>query len=237
MGMPQQPQVMPQMGGGKPMQPQVQPSYPAAPQANQMSQFGRGNDTMLMHVTPSEVNGLQQLAQMKGGSLTTNPMTGLPEAGFLEDMLPTILGVAGTFFGIPPMLTAAVVGGGTGLATGSLEKGLMAGLGAFGGSGIAGGLGLGAAGAGTAAGAAGAAIPGPAALANAATAATPVASTAAPAALGATGMDFLRPAINTAMNSVAPAATAAPAPATPAKSEPAKKEPAKADAKAAPAAK
>jgi len=205
MGMPQQPQVMPQMGGGKPMQ----PSYPAAPQANQMSQYGRGNDTMLMHVTPGEVNGLQQLAQMKGGSLTTNPMTGLPEAGFLEDMLPTILGVAGSFFGIPPMLTAAVVGGGTGLATGSLEKGLMAGLGAFGGSGIAGGLGLGAAGAGTAAGAAGAAIPGPAALANAATAATPVASTAAPAALGATGMDFLKPAINTAMNSVAPAATAA----------------------------
>ena len=124
-------------------------------------------------------------------------------------MLPTILGVAGSFFGIPPMLTAAVVGGGTSLATGSLEKGLMAGLGAFGGSGIAGGLGLGAAGAGTAAGAAGAAIPGPAALANAATAATPVASTAAPAALGATGMDFLKPAINTAMNSVAPAATAA----------------------------
>jgi len=79
MGMPQQPQVMPQMGGGKPMQ----PSYPAAPQANQMSQYGRGNDTMLMHVTPGEVNGLQQLAQMKGGSLTTNPMTGLPEAGFL----------------------------------------------------------------------------------------------------------------------------------------------------------
>ena len=157
MGMPQQPQVQPQMDGGKPMQ----PSYPAAPQANQMSQFGRGNDTMLMHVTPGEVNGLQQLAQMKGGSLTTNPMTGLPEAGFLEDMLPTILGVAGTFFGIPPMLTAAVVGGGTAMGTGSLEKGLMAGLGAFGGSGIAGGLGLGAAGAGTAgtAGAAGSAIP------------------------------------------------------------------------------
>jgi len=153
--MPPQPQTLPQvqypqMGGGKPMQ----PSYPAAPQANQMSQFGRGNDTMLMHVTPSEVNGLQQLAQMKGGSLTTNPMTGLPEAGFLEDMLPTILGVAGTFFGIPPMLTAAVVGGGTGLATGSLEKGLMAGLGAFGGSSLGAGLGIG--GAGTAAGAAGA---------------------------------------------------------------------------------
>jgi hypothetical protein len=184
MGMPQQPQVMPQMGGGKPMQ----PSYPAAPQANQMSQFGRGNDTMLMHVTPSEVNGLQQLAQMKGGSLTTNPMTGLPEAGFLEDMLPTILGVAGTFFGIPPMLTAAVVGGGTAMGTGSLEKGLMAGLGAFGGSGIAGGLGLGAAGAGTA-GAAGSALTG---------------ATAAPAA--ATVPGTLGGTAATGVNAAAPAA-------------------------------
>ena len=157
------PQVQPpmQMGGGKPMQPQVQPPmYPAAPQAQKMSQFGRGNDTMLMHVTPSEVQGLQGLAQMGGGSLTTNPMTGLPEAGVLEDLLPTILGVAGMALGIPPMLTAAVVGGGTGMATGSLEKGLMAGLGAFGGSSLGAGLGLGA-GAGAAganaAGAAGAA--------------------------------------------------------------------------------
>ena len=210
--MPQtQPQSMPQVQYpqlGMGMTPMGGP--PAAPVAQQMAQYGRGNDSMLMHVTPREVQGLQGLAQMKGGSLTTNPVTGLPEAGFLEDMLPTILGVAGSFFGIPPMLTAAVVGGGTGLATGSLEKGLMAGLGAFGGSGIAGGLGLGAAGAGTAgaAGAAGAAIPGPAALANTATAATPVASTAAPA-LGATGMDFLRPAINTAINSATPAVSAA----------------------------
>lgn len=160
-GFPPQPQVQPpmQMGGGKPMQPQVQPPmYPAAPQAQKMSQFGRGNDTMLMHVTPSEVQGLQGLAQMGGGSLTTNPMTGLPEAGVLEDLLPTILGVAGMALGIPPMLTAAVVGGGTGMATGSLEKGLMAGLGAFGGASMGGALGLGGAGAG-AAGAAGSATP------------------------------------------------------------------------------
>jgi len=147
-GKPMQPQVQPpmQMGGGKPMQPQVQPPmYPAAPQAQKMSQYGRGNDTMLMHVTPSEVQGLQGLAQMGGASLTTNPMTGLPEAGILEDLLPTILGVAGMALGIPPMLTAAVVGGGTGMATGSLEKGLMAGLGAFGGASLGGAMGLGAA--------------------------------------------------------------------------------------------
>jgi len=160
-GKPMQPQVQPpmQMGGGKPMQPQVQPPmYPAAPQAQKMSQYGRGNDTMLMHVTPSEVQGLQGLAQMGGASLTTNPMTGLPEAGVLEDLLPTILGVAGMALGIPPMLTAAVVGGGTGIATGSLEKGLMAGLGAFGGSSLGAGLGLGGAGA-AGASAAGSATP------------------------------------------------------------------------------
>lgn len=148
------PQVQyPQLGMG--MSPMGGP--PAAPVAQQMAQYGRGNDSMLMHVTPSEVQGLQGLAQMQGGSLTTNPVTGLPEAGFLESMLPTILGVAGTFFGIPPMLTAAVVGAGTGMATGSLEKGLMAGLGAFGGSSLGAGLGIGGASAGAgAAGAAGA---------------------------------------------------------------------------------
>ena len=162
--MPPQPQTLPQVQYpqlGMGMTPMGGP--PAAPVAQQMAQYGRGNDSMLMHVTPSEVQGLQGLAQMKGGSLTTNPVTGLPEAGFLEDMLPTILGVAGSFFGIPPMLTAAVVGGGTGLATGSLEKGLMAGLGAFGGSSLGAGFGIGgasagagAAGAGAGAGAAGA---------------------------------------------------------------------------------
>lgn len=125
-----------------------QPTAPAAPAAQQMSQFGRGNDTMLMHVTPGEVQGLQQLAQINGTSLTTNPQTGLPEAGMLEDLLPTILGIAGMAVGIPPMVTAAVVGAGTGMATGNLEKGLMAGLGAFGGASLGGAMGLGAAGAG-----------------------------------------------------------------------------------------
>jgi hypothetical protein len=155
--MPPQPQTLPQVQYpqlGMGMSPMGGP--PAAPVAQQMAQYGRGNDSMLMHVTPSEVQGLQGLAQMKGGSLTTNPVTGLPEAGFLEDMLPTILGVAGSFFGIPPMLTAAVVGGGTGLATGSLEKGLMAGLGAFGGSSLGAGFGIGGASAGAGAAGAGA---------------------------------------------------------------------------------
>jgi hypothetical protein len=116
---------------------------------------GRNNDTQLVHMTPSEVQGLESLAMAYGGSLTTNPRTGLKEAGFLEDILPTIAGVGLSFIpGVGPMMAAGLVGGGTALATGNLEKGLMAGLGAFGGAGLGGALaGTGAA---TAAGAAGA---------------------------------------------------------------------------------
>jgi hypothetical protein len=101
---------------------------------------GRGDDSMLVHMTPGEVGGLQSLALASGGSLTINPDTGLPEAGWLGDLLPTILGVAGSFIGIPPMLTAALVGGITGIAKGDLKDGLMAGLGAYTGASITSGI-------------------------------------------------------------------------------------------------
>jgi hypothetical protein len=96
---------------------------------------------MLVHMTPNEVKGLQSLAMSAGGSLTINPETGLPEAGFLESLLPMLAG-AGLMMipGVGPLAAAAMVGGATGLATGSLEKGLMAGLGAYGGAGITGSL-------------------------------------------------------------------------------------------------
>jgi hypothetical protein len=42
--------------------------------------------------------------------------------------------------GVGPLAAAGIVGGGYGLATGSVEKGLMAGLGAYGGAGLAGSL-------------------------------------------------------------------------------------------------
>jgi len=102
---------------------------------------GRGNDTMLLHITPKEVGGLQALAQAHGGSLTTNPDTGLPEAGFLENILPTVAGIGIGVATGNPMLGAAVAGG-TGFATtGSLEKGIMSGIGAFGGASALSGLG------------------------------------------------------------------------------------------------
>lgn len=104
---------------------------------------GRGNDTMLVHMTPGEVGGLQSLAKAAGGSLTINPHTGLPEAGFLSNLLPTLAGAAGMFLGIPPMISAGLVAAGEGVANKSLTKGLMAGLQAYGGASLAGGLGVG----------------------------------------------------------------------------------------------
>jgi hypothetical protein len=95
-----------------------------------------------------ELKSLQDLALAGGGSLSINPDTGLPEASFLKRLLPTIIGAGLSMIpGVGPLMAAGIVGGGTALATGDLNKGLMAGLGAYGGAGLAGGL----AGAGTAA--------------------------------------------------------------------------------------
>jgi hypothetical protein len=92
--------------------------------ANYLQSKGRGRDTMLVHMSPREVKGLQALALAHGGSLTINPDTGLPEAGFLERILPMVAGAALTFTGVGAPLAALMVGGGYGLATGSVEKGL-----------------------------------------------------------------------------------------------------------------
>jgi hypothetical protein len=116
-------------------------SVTANPMAQQLQSAGRGQDSMLVHMTPAEVNSLQGLAMAHGGSLTINPQTGLPEAGFLSRILPTLLGAGLTFIpGIGPLAAAGIVGLGTGAVTGDLNKGLMAGLGAFGGASLAGAL-------------------------------------------------------------------------------------------------
>lgn len=107
--------------------------------ASHVQGAGRGEDKVLVHMTPGEVKGLQSLAMAHGGSLTINPQTGLPEAGILKSLLPTLIG-----FGLAPFtggLSAALItGAGYTAATGSLKKGIMAGLGAYGGAGLAGGL-------------------------------------------------------------------------------------------------
>jgi len=115
----------------------------ASPTAQQLQSMGRGEDTMLVHMTPGEVNSLQGLATASGGSLTINPQTGLPEAGWLGRLLPSILGVALAATGVGAPLAAGIVGLGQTALTGSLKKGLMAGLGAFGGASLAGAAGIG----------------------------------------------------------------------------------------------
>ena len=112
--------------------------------AQGLAALGRGPDSMLVHMAPNEVAGLQALALKSGGSLTINPDTGLPEAGFLSKILPMVLGAGAMMIPGLQGLGAGWIGAGIGglqaLATGSLKKGLMAGLGAYGGAGLAGSL-------------------------------------------------------------------------------------------------
>jgi hypothetical protein len=119
--------------------------------AEQVAANGRGDDSLLVHMTPDEVQRLQAFAEANGRSLTINPTTGLPEAGFLSDLFKAVAPIAlGAFlgpgaFGIAGLGLSAgtaglVTGGLTTLATGSLSRGLMAGLGAYGGAGLAEGL-------------------------------------------------------------------------------------------------
>ena len=116
--------------------------------AQNMAAQGRNGDSMLMHVTPDEVAGLQSLAMANGGSLSINPHTGLPEANIFSQAWKYIKPVAAPLAGaglmmIPgmqPLAAAALVGGVGALGTGSLKKGLMAGLGAYGGASLGTGL-------------------------------------------------------------------------------------------------
>jgi hypothetical protein len=119
--------------------------------AEQVAANGRGDDSLLVHMTPDEVRNLQKFAEANGTTLTINPDTGLPEAGLLSDLFKAVAPIAlGAFlgpgaFGIAGMGLSAgtaglITGGLTTLATGSLSRGLMAGLGAYGGAGLAEGL-------------------------------------------------------------------------------------------------
>jgi hypothetical protein len=97
--------------------------------AQHLSSKGRGNDSRLIHVSPRELQGLQALAKAKGGSLTINPETGLPEAGFLEDVLPIAATAALMFVPGGPALAGSVGGALTGgLASGALATGIGTGL-------------------------------------------------------------------------------------------------------------
>ena len=123
--------------------------------AKGLASLGRHGDTMLMHVSPSEVAGLKAIGDMTGRKLTTNPHTGMPEAfsfgDFFTSLMPTLVGVAlapetgGASLGLTGMAAEAapIVGG---MATGAalagakgedpLMGGVMGGLGGWGGKGL-----------------------------------------------------------------------------------------------------
>jgi hypothetical protein len=109
-----------------------------------------------MHVSPSEIAGLNALGAMTGRQVTTNPHTGMPEAfsfgDFLSSLLPTAAGFlvggpAGAGLGLEAGSTAATIAPiAAGMATGAavagakgediLTGGLMGGLGGYGGGGL-----------------------------------------------------------------------------------------------------
>jgi hypothetical protein len=79
-----------------------------------------------------EIKGLQDLALANGGSLTINPDTGLPEAGFLEDVLPIVAAAGLTYLtagAAAPTLTAALGGSAMagGIAAGALSGAAISG--------------------------------------------------------------------------------------------------------------
>ena len=101
---------------------------------------GRGEDSLLVHMAPNELQALQAIAKQKGLSLTTNPKTGLPEVGILSSILPAVAGAAGMYFGGP--LGAAAAGAATGYLTGNhdLSSAVTGGLAGYGGGSLASGL-------------------------------------------------------------------------------------------------
>lgn len=110
--------------------------------ADQLSQYGRYGDSMLVHMNPVEVQMLSRLSPT--GQLTRNPATGQPEAflPFLAPLLGSFLGsslLTGAGAGILgaaglSSAAAGAIGSGlaTTLATGDLEQGILSGLTGFG---------------------------------------------------------------------------------------------------------
>lgn len=101
--------------------------------SSEVAKRGRNGDTMLIHVNPREVAGLQYLGERYGARMTVNPDTGLPEAFNFMRFMPMIAGAALSPF-ITPMGAAAVVGAVEGIRTKSMMGGLKGALGAYGGA-------------------------------------------------------------------------------------------------------
>ena len=181
-----------------------------------LASLGRNGDSMLVHMTPGEVESLHGLASVAYGKrLSTNPKTGLPEASLLGSLAPMLVAGLATVMsgGTLGPLALMALGAGTGALTGDKKQslGMRMGLGALGGLG-GGGIGsavsaaggIGAAGAGAGAGAAAGAGAGAGAGAAAGAADALVNPAMASGALNGLGA-----ATGAVPNVVAPAAAAA----------------------------
>jgi hypothetical protein len=123
--------------------------------AQGLASLGRNGDSMLVHMSPDEFQGLQGLAMAQGGSLTINPDTGLPEAFKLKNVFKAALPIAAGF--MFPGFGTSFMGGmlGKGIAAGALTGAgiaalsgenpflgaLTGGFGGYGGAGLAGSAG------------------------------------------------------------------------------------------------
>jgi len=109
--------------------------------ANEMAQYGRFGDSVLVHMNPIEVQGIASLSPT--GQLTTNPVTGQPEA-FLPFLAPILGSMLGKAF-LPALATKVGIAGlggnvasaiGSGLATtavtGDIKEGILSGITGYG---------------------------------------------------------------------------------------------------------
>ena len=93
-----------------------------------LASLGRNGDSMLMHVSPSEVQGLQGLAMAQGGSLTINPDTGLPEAFSLGRFITSLLpAAAGFMMGGPGGAALGLEAGGAAATIAPIAAGMATG--------------------------------------------------------------------------------------------------------------
>tara|TARA_R100001129_G_scaffold170503_1_gene140065 strand:+ start:48 stop:2231 length:2184 start_codon:yes stop_codon:yes gene_type:complete len=102
---------------------------------DEMARHGRYGDTMLVHMNPVEVAGLASLSPT--GRLSTNPVTGQPEA-----FIPLLFGGLGSLLKLSPLMTGVLTGAGTAAVTGDLKRGILSGLTAGFGAGAADAAGL-----------------------------------------------------------------------------------------------
>lgn len=127
----------------------MQQQYPYANVAQGLASLGRGEDTMLMHVTPGELQDFNEMARAAGYEhLPINPHTGLPEFGLgksfkkaFKSVSKAVSKIASSPIGsaIIPIAAGAILGPWA-FGTGGPFAGGIAGLGPAGSTALVGGL-------------------------------------------------------------------------------------------------